>query len=550
MAKRRRIDPKLLAALHQDVQASDTGTKTAAVKAAADSWGIHPATIYRQWEKLGLESGIDRSRKVERPEYRVWTQIVMMLSLKSPDGQALPLEIARESGVQAGLLPPEALDVHVETLHRIAREMGYRENRRRVNRIWAEHAHQAVLFDGSHSQYFSVVKRLEDGDYLLRLDKRPRTQREYKNKPVNKDRLRVLYYSVWEMHSGAVWQRATVAKGESGPDAIDFLCAYMQPHADPRDPVRGKMKKLWIDNGPLSKNKSVLDLLDRLNVEAVPGVPYHKERQGGVEQTWRRLWQSFERAFFLPVVPGAEPGTLAAGEIRLSELNARLQDHLYRLNNKKARYQPTLTKWAAWQRSATAQGGLEALPAHALETLVTQTVRFVGQNGCFQWDNVVYEVEKLYCRSVYAYRSLSDPSQVTVEDIESGEKFAAWVAQPNLLDEYTGHTLTPAQIARRDGAQLSAPVPFGAVDAPNVLAFPQRQKPAAPLHDHMDAGRYASTGEALRAFAQIHGMPGFALEHPDQFDQAVEIITEAGLSKSVVRELAMALQRAARAAGE
>jgi hypothetical protein len=45
-------------------------------------------------------------------------------------------------------------------------------------------------------------------------------------------------------------------------------------------------------------------------------------------------------------------------------------------------------------------------------------------------------------------------------------------------------------------------------------------------------------------------MPGFALEHPDQFDQAVEIIRDSGLSKAVVRELALALQRAARAAGE
>lgn len=550
MAKRRRISPKLLADLHADVQAGDPGTRTATVQAAAKSWGIHPSTIYRQWEKLGLGTDIDRRRDAERPEYRVWVRIIMMLALKSPDGQPIPLEIARDSGLRAGLLPPECADAPLNTLHRIAREMGYRETRKRVNRLWSEHAHQIVLFDASHSQYFSVVKRLDDGDYLLRLDKRPRVQREYKNKPVNKDRLRVLYYSTWDMHSGAIWQRATVAKGESGPDAIDFLCAFMLPHADPRDPVRGKMQDLWVDNGPLSKNKSVLDLLDRLSINVKPGVPYAKERQGGVEQTWRRLWQSFERAFFLPVVPGAEPGTLAAGEITLSQLNALLQDHLYRINQKKARYQPTISKWQAWSRSAAAQGGLPALPPHALETIVTQHRAYVGQNGCFQWDNVVYEVEKLYCRWVYAYRSLSDASAVTVEDIETGEKFAAWVAKPNLPGEYEGHAYTPVQEARRDGAALAGALPLDGVNAPNVVAFRRPEKPAEPLYDHLDAGRYATRGEALRAFGQIHGMPSFGLDHPDQFDQAVDIIMESGLSKAVVRELALALQRAARAAGE
>ncbi len=546
MPSKRRLSPKLVAALFDELQHAPHGEKRARIEAAAALYGVSPSTLYRKLGEAGFGSEQRRTpRTLDRPEYHAWAGAVMSLALKSPDGRAVPLVLALDAAVRAGVVPPEAARMPLGTLQRIAREAGYREERQRVNWLAAEYAHQVVVFDGSHSQYFSVVKQLDDGDYLLRLDNRPRTQREYKNKPVNKDRQRVIVYAAWEMYSGAQWARYTVGRGENAADGIQFLCDYMLPHPDPADPIRGVMEQLWVDNGPIAKYKPVRDLLGRLGIDVVPGPPYAKERQGGVEQTHRRRWE-FERAFFVARISGGEAGTLAAGELRLSELNGWLQSHLARLNARPSRRDPGLNKYASWQRSIAARGGVRALPDNPIETLATEAPRYVGQNGLFVWDNVWYEVETIFCRHVYARRSLGDPSKVIVEDIETGQRYAAWKAEPRLLGDYRAFPDTPAQSARKAGEHMAGAIPFDAVADSKVVAFPQRTQPAAALADPLDAGRYSTLSEALRAFAEIHGMPSFAFDHPEQFAEIIEIIQSARLDKDLVRTLALELRDALR----
>lgn len=555
MAKHKSIRPGILAQVFQALQKLDHGSRTEQAKKAAETFGISPATLYRKFVKAGLvEERPSKQREPEKPQYREWVAMCMTLALKTRDGKPIALIDARAAAVDAGLIPREALDVHIETFHRLAKEMGFREDKKKVNRLAAEYAHQAVLFDASSSGYFSVVKELEDGDYLLKLNPRPHA--DYKNKPVGASRLRVIVYSFWEMLSGYQWADYTVSKGENGYDAMASFIKFCEPKADSRDPVQGLPEQFWADNGPIAKLGASVDLIERLGVQIERGQPYEKERMGGVERTHRSRWE-FERTFYMWLTNVAydEHGQERAlngyekGEITLSELNARCAAHRARINANHARWQPTKTKLQVWQLSASerARAGnpIRRIPENAIETMATEVRRRVGRDGVFQWDNQFYEVDDgFHSRWVMARRSLEEPGKVVVEDIETGKRFGCKMFKPRTLGEYRAFPKTIVESAKELGASISVAPPYSAEAAPNVFAFPAKTAEPAPLPNPLEAGKYASLGEALRGFMDWHGMPNFANDYPQEFDAMVDLISENKLSKEFVRTLALQLRDA------
>lgn len=547
MAKHRKIRADRLAALYRECQGLDRGQRTERMQKAADLFGVSLATLYRQMDKAGFSEAGPRKADPARPEYREWVSACMVLALKSPDGKPIALIDARQAAVEMGAIPPAALEVHIETFHRIAREMGFRDTGRKINAVWSDHAHQVVLFDASSSAYFSVVKELPDGDFLLRLNKRPHP--DYKNKSVGKDRLRVIVYGFWEMFCGYQWATYTASTGENGYDGMAALVEFMQPKQQAADPVQGMMDHLWVDQGPLTKLGASVDLIERLGIELNKGEPYEKYRMGGVEQTHRRRWE-FERTFYMSLINGG--GTLAEkGEITLSELNARCAAHRARLNANRARWQPGKTKLQAWSHSAAerARNGnpIRRLPENAIETMATEVRRRVDQHGVITWDNQLYEVaDGLHSRWVIARRALED-GRVVVEDIETGKRYETQPFAPRRMGEYRAFKKSVVEEAREIGKGISAPSPYQPEAGSNVVALPTRTAPPAPLANPLEAGRYDSLGEALRAFMEWHGMPHFATDFPEEFDTAVELIQGSGLSKEYTRKLALDLRRAMKA---
>lgn len=563
MAKHRKIRADRLAALHRECRDLPQGEKTARMEAAAELFGVSVSTLYRQLDKAGLGSDRDRNvSQAKRPELREWTAALMLLASKAPDSKPIALIDALPAAVARGYIPERALGEPIETFHRIAREMGFREDTRKINALAAEYAHQAVLFDASSSAYYSVVKELDDGDYLLKINPRPHA--DYKNKPVGKDRLRVIVYAFWEMYSGHQWAKYTVSMGENGYDAIASLIEYCEPKADPRDPVQGRMDELWADQGAMVKLGASRDLIERMDIALKLGEPYVKERMGGVEQTHRRRW-GFERTLYMEVInkaaakaEGIDLATLTDAElgfITLSELNARCATHRARLNANPARWQPTKTKCAAWSHSAAErarQGNpIRKIPANAIETLCTEIRRRVDQHGVIRWDNEFFEVEDgLHSRWVIARRAVDDPTQVVVEDIETGKRYGTKPFKPRTLGEHRAFKTTPLEKARDLGGTLTAPSPYQPAEGSNVVALPTRTAEPAHLPNPLEAGRHGSLGEALRAFMDWHGMPSFASDYPEEFGTYVELITESGLSKDEVRKLALELRRALKAGGQ
>ncbi|WP_295441579.1 hypothetical protein [uncultured Thiodictyon sp.] len=544
--------PAQLASARDDWKAAPRTEKVAVLARWAAALGISVSTLYRQFNVLG-DRGPARPREDTRPEYRDYARVVMQQMAKSPEG-TIPVHLALDSCFKPNpdtgevLLPPSAAQMPLATLQRILTdELGARQRKRRTRRLHADHANQAWLIDASTSKYLTVEQELPDGDYVLRLWRNPFPASGYKNKPLGPDRARLIYYGVWEMLTGYKSARPTVARGETGLDAMESLVYFFTQRTDPRDPLHGLPDDLWSDQGPLLKYGATADLLDRLGVNVPPCAPYQKERMGGVEQVWARLWQSFEQSIFLHA-----PAT-GRYELKLSQLTARLGEYLARENARTSRSDPTLTRAAHWVRSINQQGGARLCPANPIETLAREKRCKVDQSGIIRWDNTEYEVPKLHSCWVIARRALDGSGRVVVEDERTGERYDVTPYQGLKYNEWKGsQPALPIDKARAAAAALPlpgdvyAPAPADAAPA-NVVTgrFGPRQQPARGLPDPLEADRYASLSAAMAEFFQVFGAP-LSAENRAVVEQR---LLRDGLRKDAVRELALILSTATRTTG-
>jgi hypothetical protein len=516
--------------------------RTAVASRWAAALGISLSTLYRAFRAAGSR-GPDRPREPARPEIREWAAVLMTLMSKSPEG-TIPLgsclRAAMTPNPETGeiLLPPDAERVPLGTYARVIRdELGGRETQRRNRRLHAEDPNQAWLFDASTSKYLIVAEPLDDGDYTLRLHRNPMPASGYKNKPLGEDRLRLLYYGVWDMATGYQWVTPKIARGESGLDAIEAVCAAMAKRDDPRDPLHGVPTDLWSDQGNLLKNAASRDLLDRLGINVVTGKPYQKERMGGVEQVWRRLWQ-WEATLFL-AAPARGRWT-----ITISQLQARLGEYLAEVNARPSRNDRTLSRAAAWTQGINRQGGARLCPERPLETIASEVRRWVDGAGIIRWNNIEYEVPELHRTWVIARRALDGSERVVVEHEDTGKRYDVTPFKPLAYGEFKGsQPALPIEKARVAAETLPTPgdiyAPKPAEVAPNVVTgrFGPRQQPARDLPDPLDAEHHASLAAAMADFGAQFNRP-LSLENRALVEQ--RLITE-GLTRTAVRDLAAQL---------
>ena len=291
------MDRAALDLVISDLAGTPHGERTAAVERAAALYAVSKATLYRRLAALG-HGGPKRPRDPARPELRAWAETLIQLASKAP-GRTIPLDLALRAAVREGLLPAEAGEVDIGTYNRVLREGGYRQTQRRTRRISAEWPMQGVQFDASTSAHLVVVKSLSDGDALLRLFRDPMPASGYKNKPLGPERLRVVYYGLWDVCTGLRHMRATAARGEAGIPAMEYLVGAFEGGGDPRQPFQGLPDDLWSDQGPIVKHDATRDLLERMGINVLTGAPYQKTRQGGIESGWRTAWGRFEESLFM-----------------------------------------------------------------------------------------------------------------------------------------------------------------------------------------------------------------------------------------------------------
>ena len=517
-------------AIVAELKACPHGTRAATVKRLADIYGVSVATLYR----IAQRNGAKRPREVVHPEYREWVKVAVALAHKKP-GKPAPLDLALASAIKAGELPAAAAAMPLATAQRIVRELGLKVRPKRSHRLAADYPMQALQVDGSGSQYLTVAKALDDGDYLLKLHHVPYPASGYKNKPVGPDRLRVYLYSLWDLCTGYQLARYYIARGENAFDIINFLCWAFAGGIDPRIPLHGLPDDLWSDGGPL-KAQMTQDLLDRLGIQFCVGAPYAKERMGGVERTHRMRWSRFEGTLFF------------SGEdtITLSEVNARLTEYLIVENGQRqarcqvgGRVVSRTEPWVALTNARARTNPLRKLPDNALSTLAVEARRKVDQNGILHWEGTEYELATLHSCWVIARRAVDGSDTVVVEDA-IGAGHIAKPYQPRPYGVIAGNPKTAlAKLLEERAGLTGAPLYTPAADeaSGNLVSLPARSAAPAPLDNPLDGAHYANVDTAMAAFTAIYPHP-LTAQHRHL---VIERIEQAGFRKDAVRTLALGL---------
>lgn len=502
------------------------GERTAIADRLAATYGVSRATIYR----VAKRGGTSRKRAPKRPEYRGWTRIAVAMSHLAP--KPIPLDLAIRGAIASGDLPPEAVMMPVSTARTIARAQLLTPKPKRTHRMHADYPMQALQIDGSSSEHLVVAKALPDGDYLLKLHRRPYSAKGYKNKPVGPDRLRVLLYAVWDMCTGYTYSQYCAAKGETALDAMDFLCCALTLKANPRIPIHGVPDDVWSDLGPFAKSTPATDLLERLDINLVTGEPYKKERMGGVERSHRTRWSRLERSLFMR----------GKDTITLSDLNARLTEFEIEHNASRPSRTPvagkTVSRTAAWialTNARPADNPLRKLPDNPIETMAQEARRKIDSNGIVRWDGIEYECERLHSCWVIARRGMDATGNLIVED-ERGEKHIAQPYKARLYGEIRGVKTSALEALIKDTAlSPSADIyaPAGQQTGQNVRPMPTRSSAPASLDNPLDAEHYRTIEEAMLAFI---GSCPHELSDANR-DTIEQLIIDADLSKSKVIEL-------------
>ena len=522
--------------IRAELAAAPHGGRGAVVRRLAHTWGVSAAAIYRAAQLRGAP----RARAVSRPEYRAWVPIAVALAHKAP--KPVPLDVAIGAGVERGLLPPAAAAMPLATAYRVARELGLVVRRRLHRRLHADYPMQAVLVDWSSSEHL-VAERPAGDDWRLKLHRRPWSAGGYKNKPLKPHRMRVGVYALWDMCTGYTVARYAVERGESALGGMEFLCwALGAEHGDARIPLHGVPDDLWMDGGPLARSRPMRDLIGRMGIATPPGLPYAKDRMGGVERSHRTRWSRFERALFL-----RRDSTLL-----LSELNARLveftvAENARRHSRTEAPGRAGASRTEAWVAlTRTRPQPLRRLPERPMETLARESRRWVDNAGQIQWDGVLYEAAGgWHDRWVVARRAMDGSGDLVIEDEATEARQVARRYAPRPYGVVRTAPKTPLDAlleagAPDVGADVWAPA-AGAADLARLAPL----APAAPLDNPLDADRLGSLEEAMRLFVARYPWPLSAASRA----RVVARIEACGLSRRAVVALAGSLMTLTGAGG-
>jgi len=390
--------------------------------------------------------------------------------------------------------------------------------------------------DASTSDCFYIAKALPDGDFLLRLH---RGNKDYKNKPIPVDGLRPWIYGLTDDHSGCHCCRYVAARGENARHNMEFLCwAWWQQPDKCFWGVPGKIKG---DHGPMMESPEAKDFFERCGVVIDPSTPLNKDAHGKIERPWRTLWQKFELPYFAM-------SDWKRYEITLSELNSQLINYSLAYNDRKHRYERTISRRQAWERISL-HGGVIVLPDDALETIAKSNIeRTVGQDGVFWMDNIPYEVKGLHDARVKVIVGIFD-KKVVVQDLTDGRRYEVEDFRPNVLGEFRANPDTGQQQARKAAADLSGiTIPIysdqgkqalAAIAPPveisrNVIKMPTRTRETLQLVNPLDVDRYPDVATAIR---ELQGQVGFFFLGDDRAAVA-RLIEDNGLSRRFVTELA------------
>lgn len=390
------------------------GERGAYIASVADALGVSTHKIRREMaERFGKRRAVTRAARVctddvvrkvveVKEAYRTGT-------LKGTS-RGLSTDAALDIAVERGLIAandrpsPSALNTAIERL-------GYNVPDPRV-RVEAAYACQQFQIDFSRSKHLQVVKRLDDGDWLLRASAK---ELHYKDGGA---KMRTWVVQMVDEHSRLRLIQYYAATGEGVLLGLQFL-QWAFTRAEDDHWMRHVPERLKSDQGAFLKTVETRAALDALGIDVRLTTPGNSESQGKVERGFRTLWSQFEAPLFtrLRLQDGAK------AEIRLSELNRLV--HAYTTAEQTTAHPVAQgTRGAIYQRSIL-QHPPRTLDADLLDLAVRTWERTADNTGVVQLGSARFQAPPFAAgRVLRVHRSLSgDFVAELVDGFHAGKPF-------------------------------------------------------------------------------------------------------------------------------
>lgn len=197
-----------------------------------------------------------------------------------------------------------------------------------------------------------------------------------------------MLYSVADDRSGVCYQEYHCVYGEDTEAALRFLFNAMIAKSIESFPFRGIPQVIYMDNGPISKNRVFLKVMDYLGVKVSTHLPRGADERkttarakGKVERPFRTVKEAHETLYHFH-----KPETEA-------EANRWLQNYLLNYNNQ-AHREEAHSRIEDWLKNLPPAGIREMCGWERFRTFAREPEsRKVGNDARISVDGVSYEVE-------------------------------------------------------------------------------------------------------------------------------------------------------------
>lgn len=271
------------------------------IAAAAGLYGVSATTVYRALQALQKPHAVHRAdhgkpRLLPQMELERYCELIAALKLRTTNkagrhlSTARAIELMEDYGVETaqglvkvpkGLLRRPTVNRHLSLLrldqHHLLREPP-------SVRFQAERSNDCWQFDMSPSD----LKYIDKPEWI----------------DPSKGLPTLMLFSVDDDRSGVGYQEYQCVYGEDAESALRFLFNAMAAKTDPAFPFQGRLKMIYLDNGPVAKSRVFQDVMLALDIAWLTHIPAGKDgtrttarSKGKVERPFRTVKEAHETLY-------------------------------------------------------------------------------------------------------------------------------------------------------------------------------------------------------------------------------------------------------------
>jgi hypothetical protein len=277
-----------------ELEAAETGQRSAVMEKYKDMTGKSIQTLYRIAGQNGFQSG--RQRRSDRGACRLTDHQVSFVaalihtSAREVKGPIMDVETALSIAEENNIIEPGSVSVSwMQTLLR----------RREINRKALKTPEPSIRMRSLHPNHVHVLDASVCIQYYLKGKKGLRMMREdkfYKNKWQNYATIkkRLMRYILADHFSHCLYVKYYYSGGETQENLYDFLLSAWEGGKHDKFPFRGVPFVMLWDKASANVSRAMQAFMERLDVTIPPGLPNNPKRQGSAEVAQNIVESKFE----------------------------------------------------------------------------------------------------------------------------------------------------------------------------------------------------------------------------------------------------------------